>query len=172
MEWVHTNRFGHVKRQGWLDALVFYGLRHPLSRRAWAYWEYCEKAWNEKRPPSLQSFERWWRSAQQWPFCEWANWSAVAAAVETYLDWGALTLWLRPLFFGSVGLPPYVLSELERRCPGIATLNHSSTPRGGNARSSMWRRTMEVGRDHFLRRREGSVGSATFLNKCVHIRGM
>jgi len=37
LEWVHTQKFDYAKRQGWLDALIFYGVRHPFSRGAWAY---------------------------------------------------------------------------------------------------------------------------------------
>jgi hypothetical protein len=150
LEWVHTNRFRDVKQQGWLDALIFYGVRHPLSRGAWRYWEDCETEWNRKRPASLPSFERWWRSALQWPLGERANCAAVAAAVESYIEWEALTLWLRPLFFGSSGMPPHALSELKRLCPRISNLNESNTLRGSETRSSMWRRVMRAGNDHFL----------------------
>lgn len=150
LEWVHTNRFSDAKRQGWLDALIFYGVRHPLSRGAWAYWEHCEKGWNRKRPAPFPSFERWWRSALQWPLCESASCSAVAAALERYLDWEALTLWLRPLFFGSTGLPRDALSALKSRCPRISNLNDLITRRGGKTRSSLWHRVMKVGNDRFL----------------------
>ena len=47
LEWAHTKRFRYAKEQSWLDALIFYGVRHPLSRGAWAYWEHCEKEWIE-----------------------------------------------------------------------------------------------------------------------------
>lgn len=150
LEWVHTNRFGYAKRQGWLDALIFYGVRHPLSRGAWAYWEHCEKRWYRKRPARFPGFELWWRSALQWPLCESANCSAVAAALERYLDWEALTLWLRPLFFGSTGLPLEVLSELKHRCPRISNLNDLAALRGCDTRSSMWHRVVKAGNDRFL----------------------
>lgn len=29
LEWAHNHEFGFAKRQGWLDALTFYGVRHP-----------------------------------------------------------------------------------------------------------------------------------------------
>ena len=37
LEWVHNTIFGYAKRQDWLDALTFYGVRHIRSRAAWAY---------------------------------------------------------------------------------------------------------------------------------------
>jgi hypothetical protein len=161
LEWAHTKRFRNAKEQSWLDALIFYGVRHPLSRGAWAYWEHCEKEWDRKRPAPFPSFGRWWHSALQWPLCDGANCAAVAAAVERYIDWEALRLWLRPLFFNGIGLPPHALSELERRCPGISNLDDSGTPGGGEARSSMSRRIMGAGNDHFLSRarQEGWFGN-------------
>ncbi len=52
LEWVHNQEFGYAKRQGWLDALVFYGIRHPYSASAWTYWEHCEEEWR-RRPPGM-----------------------------------------------------------------------------------------------------------------------
>jgi hypothetical protein len=161
LKWAHTQRFGYAKQQSWLDALIFYGTRHPLSRGAWAYWEHCENEWNRKRPASFPSFERWWRLVQQWPICGPANCVAVGLAVERYIDWEVLTLWLRPLFFDSIGLPPHALSELERRCPGIATSNDLSASGGDETTSGTWRRIIAAGNDRFLSqaRRESWLGN-------------
>lgn len=150
LEWVHTRRFGYAKQERWLDALIFYGVRHPLSRGAWAYWEYCETQWNRKRAVSVPTFERWWRSALQWPLCQGANCAAIAEAVKKYLDWEALTLWLRPFFFSSSVPPPHALSELKRRFPHISNLNDTTTIRDPDARASMWRRFMKVGTERLL----------------------
>lgn len=150
LEWVHTNRFGSAKRQGWLDALIFYGVRHPLSRGAWEYWEHCETERSRKRPALVPSFERWWRSALQLPLCEEAACIAIAAAVKRYLDWEALTLWLRPFLFSSSGPPPHALSELKRRFPGVFDLNDLTTIRAPKTRASMWRCLVKGGNDRFL----------------------
>jgi hypothetical protein len=64
LSWVHQHEFGYAKREGWLDALTFYGVRHPRSKCAWAYWEYCEKEWQQRPPSSYPDFEDWVRSAQ------------------------------------------------------------------------------------------------------------
>ncbi|PYY03196.1 MAG: hypothetical protein DMG69_32955 [Acidobacteria bacterium] len=85
LEWVHTERFGYAKQQGWLDALIFYGVRHPLSRAAWAYWEHFEKEWNRKRPAPLPRFERWWRLTLEWELFDRTDSSLVATAVEGYV---------------------------------------------------------------------------------------
>src|SRR5260370_30444089 len=66
LDWVHHQRFGYAKLQGWLDALTYYGARHPRSRGAWAYWEHCENEWKTKRLTSLPSFDKWWLTAIRW----------------------------------------------------------------------------------------------------------
>lgn len=156
LDWVHTNRFGKAKRERWLSALIFYGARHPAARAAWAHWENCEREWGCKRPASFPSFERWWRSAQQQPICAAPSGSVIAVTAESLIEWEAFTLWLRPLFFGSIGLPPQVLSELKRCCPGIVNIDDQGRSRGGS-RSSMWRRILAAGNDRLLSqaRREG-----------------
>lgn len=150
LEWVHSHRFGYAKQEYWLDALIFYGVRHPLSRGAWAYWENSEAEWNRKRAASVPTFERWWRSALQWPLCEEAACTAIAAGVKRYLDWEALTLWLRPFFFSSSGPPPHTLSELKRHFPHISNLNELTKIRDPKMRAGMWRRFVKVGNNRFL----------------------
>jgi hypothetical protein len=156
LDWVHNQRFGYAKRQGWLDALTFYGVRHPRSRGAWAYWEHCENEWSTKRPTSPPTFDKWWRTALQWELCDRTSSLAVNRAVERYIDWEALVLWLRPLFDTRLKLPPHVISELERRCPGIFKLDGLGTCESRQARSRIWRRVMKCGKDHCLSQaREG-----------------
>ena len=36
LEWAHNHEFASAKQEGWLDALTFYGVRHPRSECAWA----------------------------------------------------------------------------------------------------------------------------------------
>jgi len=150
LEWVHNRKFGYAKRQGWLDALTFYGVRHPLSHGAWAYWEHCENEWNTKRPTPLPTFDKWWRTALQWELCDRTSSLAIDRAVERYLDWEALMLWLRPLFDTRLKLPPHVISDLERRGPGICKFDGSVACESRQARSSIWRRVMKWGKDHCL----------------------
>lgn len=134
LEWVHNQRFRYAKRQGWLDALTFYGVRHLRSESAWAYWEHCESEWNKKQPDALPTFDQWWDAALQMRIGDKINYLEVAKAVETYLDWEALVLWLRPLFAYSLNLPPHVVSELNRRCPGILRPQSSGQRHGGQGK--------------------------------------
>jgi hypothetical protein len=150
LEWVHNERFGHAKRQGWLDALTFYGVRHPRSRVVWAYWEHCESEWNTQRPTSCPTFDKWWRSALQWELCDKTSYLAAARAVKRYLDWEALMLWLRPLLGTELALRRHVISELERRCPGISKFEGSGVRESHLAKLSIWRRVVKWGEDHCL----------------------
>lgn len=64
--WIHNHIFSDAKREGWLDALVFYAVRDPRSQLAWAYWEQCEGEWKRKRPRCYPSFEEWSRAVEKW----------------------------------------------------------------------------------------------------------
>jgi hypothetical protein len=150
LEWIHNQEFGYAKRQGWLDALTFYGRRHLRSECAWAYWEQFEKDWNRKQSARHPSFDEWWHKALREELFNGTSHLEVAKAVETYIDWNALLLWLRPLFGSTVMLPRQVASELERRCPGVLGSQNSSTLQGSQGKSKIWQRFMAWGRDHCL----------------------
>lgn len=62
--WVRNHKFGYAKRQGWLDALTFYGVRHLCSECAWAYWEQCGLDWDKHKPERFPSFDLWWREVE------------------------------------------------------------------------------------------------------------
>lgn len=159
-EWVHNHEFGYAKGEGWLDALTFYGVRHPCSESAWAYWEHCENEWSKKQPKAFPTFGEWWRAALRMKLCDKLSYLAVAKAVETYVDWEALVSWLRPLFASNLELPPHVIAELERRCPGIGRYRDFSTPQDRQEKSELWRHLMRWGKDHCLAgpRRAGWLG--------------
>lgn len=66
LTWVHNHTFAVAKREGWLDALMFYSVRDRRSQRTWAYWEHCECEWRRKRPPAYPTFMQWVRAAEKW----------------------------------------------------------------------------------------------------------
>ena len=161
LEWVHGNRFGDAKQEGWLDALIFYGARHPTSCAAWAYFEKCEEQWSRRRPRPLPSFDRWWRFAQRAPLHDGPSCSVLSEAVESFVDWKAFTFWLRPIFFGCIGLPPDALAELESRCPELAAFSKEANMIcRATTRSGLWRRIIGICGDRALSRakREGWAG--------------
>jgi hypothetical protein len=150
LEWVHNQEFGYAKRQGWLDALTFYGVRHARSECAWAYWERCENDWIKRPPYPFPAFEEWLREAQHMMLRDKISYRDVGKAVEKCLDWETLIVWLRPLFVANVNLPPHVTSEVKRRCPGIVECHNSGTQRGGKENSRMWRHLNRWRRDQCL----------------------
>jgi hypothetical protein len=139
LEWVHTQEFGYAKRQGWLDAVTFYGVRHARSECAWAYWEQCENDWIKRPPHPFPAFEEWWQKAQHMMLCDKISYCDVGKAVEKCLDWETLIVWLRPLFVVNVKLPPHVTSEVRCRCPDMVEFQNSGTHRVGKENSEIWR---------------------------------
>lgn len=156
-EWVGQRKFGYAKRQGWLDALTFYGVRHLRSERAWNYWEQCDRDWNRDQPQAFPSFDVWWRDAQKMKFCDKLSSGEIARMVLKYLNWEALELWFRPLFASRAKLPPHMLSELKQACPRVIELRNSGAFKGGKDSSEIWRDLKRCCRDQLLSdaRREG-----------------
>ena len=151
LEWAHNHEFASAKREGWLDALTFYGVRHPRSECAWGYWESCEGQWRKEQPDTFPAFDEWWKIAQDMVLCDKISYRALGEAVEKYLDWEAVVLWLRPLFFTNAKLPMHVVSELRRKFPGILAKQNSEIRRRDQGNSKIWRRLIKWGKDHFLR---------------------
>lgn len=150
LEWIHNQEFGYARRQGWLDALTFYGTRHPRSECAWAYWEQFEKDRNRGQSEPYPLFDEWWHKALRAELYDDPNRLEVAGAVERYIGWNALLLWLRPLFRSNLTVPRHVASELERRCPGVLGSQDSSSIQGSQEKSRACRGLIAWGRDHCL----------------------
>jgi hypothetical protein len=116
--WIQNRLFAKAKRDGWLDALLFYGVRDPRSQCAFAYWETCQKRWSEKRPSRYPNFEAWFRSACNCDlFPVKAN--RLADAIEAYVEWLSFAYWLQPLFASHLALPERLAKEVERKAPGF-----------------------------------------------------
>lgn len=165
LEWIHNQEFGYAKRQGWLDALTFYGVRHPRSECAWACWEQFEEDWNRKQSQQYPLFDEWWHKALRWELCNGTSNSAAAKAVETYIGWNALLSWLRPLFLSSVLLPRQVAFELECRCPGVLGGQVSSSLQGSKQKSRIWQRLRAWGWDHYLAEPKEAGWLESFLHR-------
>jgi len=150
LEWVHTKRFGRAKQQGWLDALIFYGVRHPLSRGAWRYWEVCQTEFSGTRSAPIIGFERWWRAAQQAKFDRHRPCAAIRLAVERYVESEAFRLWLRPLVCSALPLPARVLGEI-RRHPTLSLVCGSAHHGSGLTTKEAWRRSLQTGANIHLR---------------------
>ena len=144
LEWVHDTIFGYTKRQGWLDALTFYGVRHIRSRAAWAYWERCETQWSRVPPKATPFFEEWQQRALETKICGDVTYSDTALVVEKYIDWEATTQWVRPLFAAGSKLPTHVVTELERRFPHDSYRRPTSGDKG-ERKYVKWRSVIRAG---------------------------
>lgn len=69
LEWIHDRVFAHAKEEGWLDALMFFSVRHSHSQCTWAYWEHCEEEWKRNRPTRYPSFEEWRLASESGGIC-------------------------------------------------------------------------------------------------------
>lgn len=156
LEWAHNHKFAFAKRQGWLDALTFYGVRHPRSECAWAYWEHCEDEWGQKPPSSFPHFEEWLQSATNYkPHME-NSIADLASVVDRYVEWSIFSLWFEPLTRAEAKLPKHVSTEMKRRCPEILELNRSNSTRSRYASAELVQRFMAWVEDrHFSEAKRG-----------------
>lgn len=151
LPWVHNQAFAFAKKEGWLDALVFYGFRDTRSQGYWAYWEHCESEWKKRRPASFPTFVQWRRSALSWKLHGDVSCAAVAKAVEKYLDFEALVYWLHPLYRGAkVQLPPHVALELRQESPSLLEFVRRETSSAYEHKSRSWQRLFNWGKSHVL----------------------
>ena len=158
LEWVDSRIFDRAKRQGWLDALTFYGVRHTRSRAVWAYWEHCENEWSRVPPKAVPSFEEWRQRALERKICGEVTYSDMGLAVEKYIDWEATALWVHPLLAPGIKLPTYVVSELERRFPHDS-YRRSTPAEKGERKCLNWRSVIRAANQLRLRdaRAEGCL---------------
>ncbi|MGB6875416.1 MAG: hypothetical protein WBD87_05225 [Candidatus Acidiferrales bacterium] len=150
LEWIHEREFGYAKRQGWLDALIFYGVRHPRSQAAWACWEGYEKKWSQAQTKMLLPFNQWWQSTQETRLCGTVSYGELATTIRRCIDWKTVSLWLRPLSARNVEVPPHVASELNRRYASILSRRDSGPSQHSPEKSETWQEFNKRVRDHCL----------------------
>ena len=154
-EWIHNQIFGLAKQEGWLDALLFYGVRDLRSQSTWAYWEHCEQEWHRKRPSSYPDFEEWSRLARNYNPGQEISVANVADAVEQYVEWKAFACWFRPL--SGTELPRHVASQLQRKCPGLLEPRTSDNVKSRDGKTTTGRYLIAWIEDNFFAeaKREG-----------------
>ncbi len=148
--WIHNQIFGLAKQEGWLDALLFYGVRDLRSQSTWAYWEHCEQGWHQKRPSSYPNFEEWSRLARNYNPGEETSLAKLADAVEQYVEWKVFACWLQPLSGATIDLPRRVATQLERRCPGFLKPRNSDDIKSRDGRARSGERLTTWIEDHFF----------------------
>lgn len=156
-EWIHNRVFRKAKEEGWLDALIFFGVRALHSRSAWAYWEHCESEWETKRPGMYPSFKKWWETARQYQFCEKATTARIATALKRYVELQAVIHWLHPLLRSNRDLPATAAAEVRRGWPGLLEFCSSIDRTRPDAKGTLAKRLAEWMEDRYFAqpRKEG-----------------
>lgn len=156
-EWIHKKIFREASEDGWLDALIFFGVRDLRSQATWAYWEHCEKKWERRRPRSFPTFEKWWQTARQFQYCENAPTGQIATTLQQYLRLQAVAYWLHTLLRANRALPSAIAAELRRKYPGLLEFSSSIALREKETMSAFEQRltTWMVDRYFAQPRKEG-----------------
>ena len=160
-EWIHERVFVTARREGWLDALVFYGVRSLRSQNTWAYWERCEEEWDRKPPSSYPGFKEWLRMAQNYDSRRGLRLAALAGDVEKYVEWSTFSRWLEPFASVEDPLPKHVATELERRCPGFLHQGNSQVRAHGHTGRQTGRKFMNWIEEHLFAeaKQQGILGT-------------
>ena len=62
-DWIFNNVFAEVRREGWMQAVVYHAVLDRRCLRSEAYWLKCTKEWKLRKPSLCPSFKRWRRRA-------------------------------------------------------------------------------------------------------------
>lgn len=154
--WYHLQRwnndriFGKPWREGWMSAVGFYAARDLACLRNHAYWEYCENAWERKKPTVYPSFREWVRASEHCSdrvldACEMREEKrqliklmrrvasqTLRQALKRYVEWEVFAYWTRTALEAGSILPGAVGREVKRRCPGF--LEADAVARAANPR--------------------------------------
>lgn len=153
LPWVHRQVFALAKKEGWLDALAFYGFRDTRSQGYWAYWEHCESEWQKQPRAAIPSFAQWRRSALDWKLQGSVNSAAIASAVEDYIRCETFLYWLRPLLqTKEAQLPAQIAVELGQECPNLLQFWNSEISAANQTQARSWRLLVNWSRDQVLGR--------------------
>ena len=167
-DWIEEHVFGFAKREGYFFAISYYAIRDQRYQRAEVCWSECVHRWKKDRPVRYPSFEEWTALAEQ---CDEtahlvarereARASAklvdpgrISEAVARYIDYEALAYWARPALEGGSELPPEVVRELERRCPGYLDARLKACARASSGGAQDWEHLMLWVGDRFFQHAE------------------
>jgi len=130
LEWVHSTVFRYAKREGWLDALTFYGVRHVRSEAYWALWDLYENKPRKAAIAGVTTFEKWKQLALAAKIRNTLSYSEAERALQNYIDLEATAQWVQPLLASGAMLPHRIVHDLKsklrnsnhwaRRVPGDA----------------------------------------------------
>jgi len=58
-EWAESDVFGEAKRDGWLNAVRYFSSRSLSSMKGWSYWASIHRQWQDEKPESLPTYQKW-----------------------------------------------------------------------------------------------------------------
>ena len=131
--WILNNIWGEVRREGWMDAVLYYAAPDRRSLRAEAYWLQCVKAWKRTKPRGYPPFLQWRRAAfkcselgivrpqlrQMLQPADHISADRFTEAVDSYVDWEEFAAWARTGLEQRPEIPQLIEKELRQRCPGF-----------------------------------------------------
>ena len=165
-DWIEDHVFGFAKQEGSFFASTYYAVRDPRYQRAEVCWSECMDRWRKAKPVHYPSFEEWkaWRRNVMRPpiwlrgerkaraSAKLVHPDRLTEAAARYIDYEALAYWARPgAGEADQNLPPEVVRELERRCPGYLDARLKACSTGASrAAAQDWQRLMLWVADHFF----------------------
>jgi len=150
-EWIRNHIFGRIKKEGWLDALLFYGVRDVRSQCLWACWEDRAGKWRRKRPARYPTFRSWSHAAYRYEPIPEVSVRRLTAAIETYVGWLSFTRWLLPVLVADTSLPTRITDEVNRKLPGFLDAEHSFARNGRRTLATIELRIMSWIENHYFR---------------------
>lgn len=179
--WIFTNVFAEVRREGWMDAVVYYAVPDRRYLRSEAYWLKCTSEWKQKKPSSYPSFERWRRAAFQCSElgivrpklrevlrpADRISADHFAKVVECYVDWDEFALWARTGLEQTSAIPQSVRKELHRRCPGFLEYAAPLRKTDPSEHTQTWLRLVDWISSHYFfhARRHGWLNAVRYYTQ-------
>jgi hypothetical protein len=173
--WIFTNVFAEVRREGWMDAVVYYAVRDRRYLRSEAYWLKCTGEWKQKRPSSYPSFERWRQAAFRCSElgiirprlrevlrpADHISADHFDKVVECCVDWDEFAAWARSGLEQPSAIPEPVRQELLRRCPGFLQYDARRRKTDSPDHIGSWPRLVDWISSHYFSRarRQGWLGA-------------
>ena len=163
-DWIEDHVFGFAKQEGSFFAISYYAIRDPRYQRAEVCWSECVEDGAKLRPVRYPSFEEWTALAEKCDetahlvagerkaraSAKLADPGRLSEAAARYIDYEALAYWARPALEGGSELPPEVVCELERRCPGYLDARLKACARASRGAAQDWEHLMLWVGDRFF----------------------
>jgi len=151
LEWVNSTVFHHAKREGWLDALTFYGVRHVRSESYWALWDLYETEPSKAAIRGVTTFETWKHLALAAKVGNTLSYLQAERALEKYIDLEATVQWVQPLLASGTKLPKRIVHDLKSK---LKSSNHWGRRVPGDTAQwtpENWRSLIRVAKQDSLR---------------------